>query len=93
VPSVPRRSGGSAGRSRASGSQSPTDAGSHYVQPRRHVPLSPAHEPMWGQLYVQRVGATWAAMVVADEEAPPEPGRLKGLAFFGATPEEAEQAA
>ena len=32
-------------------------------------------------------------MIVGDDVAPPEPGTLKGLAFFGDTPEEAEQAA
>jgi len=32
-------------------------------------------------------------MLVSDEAPPPEPGSLTGLAFFGETPEEAEQAA
>ena len=35
----------------------------------------------------------WAAMLVANTEALPEPGTLKGLTFFGATSEEAEQEA
>jgi len=32
-------------------------------------------------------------MIVADDAPPPEPGTVKGLAFFGATPEEAEHVA
>jgi hypothetical protein len=32
-------------------------------------------------------------MLLADEEPPPEPGELKGLAFFGETPQEAEKQA
>lgn len=41
--------------------------------------------------YVQQVGITWAAMIVADGHLPPEPGTLKGLGFFGATRKEAER--
>jgi len=55
--------------------------------------LSPDNEPLWVQLYVHQIGDRWAAMLVADEESPPEPDTLKGLAFFGATPEVAEHAA
>ena len=60
---------------------------------RRLLTLSPDHEPLWVRLYVHQIGEKWAAMLLAGEEPPPEPGALKGLAFFGATPEEAEQAA
>ncbi len=31
-------------------------------------------------------------MIVADEAVPPGPGEVKGMAFFGATAEEAVQA-
>ena len=55
--------------------------------------LSPDHEPMWVRLYVHQIGDKWGAMIVADDAPPPEPGSLTGQAFFGETPEEAEQAA
>jgi hypothetical protein len=32
-------------------------------------------------------------MIVADEAMPPEPGSLKGPAYFGETPQEAEEKA
>jgi hypothetical protein len=32
-------------------------------------------------------------MLLAEEEPPPEPGAVEGLAFFGVTPEKAEQQA
>jgi len=60
---------------------------------RRLLTLSPDNEPLWVRLYVHQIGEKWAAMIVDDGAAPPEPGTLKGLAFFGATPDEAEQAA
>ena len=60
---------------------------------RRLLTLSPDHEPLWVSLYVQQIGERWAAMLVADDAPPPEPGSLTGQAFFGDTPEEAEQAA
>ena len=60
---------------------------------RRHLTLRPDHEPLWVQLYVHQIGDRWAAMLVADDAPPPEPGSLRGQAFFGDTPEEAEQAA
>ena len=47
----------------------------------------------WVRLYIHRVGDRWATMLLADEEPPQAPGAMKGLAFFGATPQEAEQAA
>jgi hypothetical protein len=45
------------------------------------------------RLYVQDMGLTWAAMIVADVEPPPKPGELKGLCFFADTAEEAERLA
>ncbi len=59
----------------------------------RLLTVSPDHDPLWVRLYVHQVGDRWAAVLLADEEPPPEPGAVKGLAFFGATSEEAEQAA
>jgi hypothetical protein len=58
---------------------------------RRLLTLSPGHEPLWVRLYVQKIESVWAAMLVGDDELPPEPGELKGLAFFGATAEVAQQ--
>jgi len=60
---------------------------------RRLLTGGPDHEPLWVRLYVEQIGERWAAMLLADEEPPPEPGTLKGLVFFGATAEEAERAA
>ena len=60
---------------------------------RRLLTLGPDHEPLWVRLYVHQIEDRWVAMLVADNEAPPEPGALKGLAFFGATREEAEREA
>jgi hypothetical protein len=45
------------------------------------------------RLYVHQVVDYWAAMLLGDEVAPPEPDTVTGLAFFGPTPEEAERAA
>ena len=63
------------------------------MQPCRFLPLGPDHEPLWVRLYVHQISEKWAAMIVADDAPPPEPGSLTGQAYFGATPEEAEQAA
>ena len=60
---------------------------------RRLLTVSPEHEPLWVRLYVHQIGDKWAAMIVADDAPPPEPGSLTGQAFFGDTPEEAELAA
>jgi len=60
---------------------------------RRLLTVSPDHEPLWVRLYIHQVGDRWAAMLLADDAPPPEPGSLTGLAFFGETPEDAEQAA
>ena len=60
---------------------------------RRLLTVGPETEPLWVRLYVHQIGERWAAMLVADDAPPPEPGTLTGLAFFGETPEEAEHAA
>ena len=63
------------------------------MQYRRLLTLSPDHEPLWVRLYIHQIGDKWAAMIVADDAPSPEPGPLTGQAFFGDTPEEAEQMA
>ncbi len=55
--------------------------------------VGPENEPLWLRLYVQQIEDRWAAMLVADGEPAPAPGTLKGIALFGATPEEAEREA
>ncbi len=56
--------------------------------------LGPANEPLWVRLYVHEIEGVCAAMIVANGDHPPESGQLTGLAFFGATSEEAaDQAA
>jgi len=59
----------------------------------RLLTLGPSEEPLWAKVYVRQIGEKWAAMIVADNETPPLPEQLKGLALFGDTPEEAEQQA
>ena len=63
------------------------------MRSRRLLTLGPDNEPVWVWLCVHQIGETWAAMIVADETLPPGPGELKGTAFFGETPEEAERQA
>jgi hypothetical protein len=60
---------------------------------RRLLTRGPSDEPMWVQLHITHMGHAWCAMILADDEQPPKPEHLKGLAFFGTTPEEAEGAA
>ena len=60
---------------------------------RRLFTVSPDNEPLWLRLYVQPYGDHWAAMLVADDVPPPDPGTVTGLTFFGATAEEAEHEA
>ena len=60
---------------------------------RRILTHHPAGKLFWLRSYVQRVGTLWAAMIVPDGASPPEPGSLKGLAFFGDTAAEAERLA
>jgi hypothetical protein len=50
---------------------------------RRLLTISPDHEPHWICLYVHQIGNKWAAMIIADDAPPPEPGTVKRLAFFG----------
>jgi len=63
------------------------------VRSRRLLTLGPDNEPLWVCLYVQEIEDRWAAMLVGEEELPPVPGQLKGLAFFGVTRDEAEREA
>ena len=63
------------------------------ISVRNRLQFAPDNEPLWIRLYVYQIGDKWAAMLVADDAPPPEPGSLTGQAFFGETPEEAEQAA
>jgi len=51
------------------------------------------NEPLWVCLYVRDLGGTWAAILVAGGKRPPEPGTMKGVAFFADTAEEAERLA
>ena len=60
---------------------------------RQMLMLGPDNKPLWVRLYLQKVDGVWAAMIVRADELPPEPGGLKGLAFFGETSEEAERKA
>lgn len=60
---------------------------------RRLLTVGPETEPLWIRLYVHQIGGRWAAMLLRDEEPRPEQGAVKGQAFFGPTPEEAEGAA
>ena len=60
---------------------------------RRLLTLGPDNEPLWVRLYVQPYETHWTAMIVGDEAAPPEPGTVTGLTFFGVTPEDAEREA
>ncbi len=60
---------------------------------RRLLTLGRDNEPLWVRLYVHPIGDTGAAMIAADEAVPPEPGSLKGTAFFAGTPQEAEEQA
>ncbi len=60
---------------------------------RRLLTVGPDNEPLWVRLYVHEIGDAWAAMIVGDDAPAPRPGELKGIAFFGATAEEAERAA
>jgi len=60
---------------------------------RRLLTLGPSEEPLWVRLYVRPCSERWAALIVADEDAPPQPDQLKGIVLFGNTADEAEQAA
>jgi hypothetical protein len=60
---------------------------------RRILTLSPDSEQLWVRLYVREIEGLWAAMIVGEDELPPAPSQLKGIAFFGATREGAEREA
>jgi hypothetical protein len=60
---------------------------------RRLLVQGPSGEPQWVRVYVRQVEDRWTAIICSEEEAPPLPGQLKGLAFFGDTAEQAEQQA
>jgi hypothetical protein len=62
-------------------------------KPMSLLTLGPDNEPMWVCLYVYPIGNQSAAMIVGNTVPPPMPGEVKGLGFFGATAEEAEQIA
>ena len=57
---------------------------------RRRLTVGPNNEPLWVRLYVQPYADHWAAMVVGDDVPPPDPGKVTGLTFLGATPDEVE---
>ncbi len=63
------------------------------MRSRRILTLGPNNEPLWLRVYVQPVGDSWAATIVGDDVLAPEPGELKGVAFFGETPEDAQRLA
>ncbi len=60
---------------------------------RRLLTLGPENEPRWVRLCLQEIKGRWPAMIVGDDVLPPEPGELKGLAFFGDTAAAAEREA
>ncbi len=60
---------------------------------RRVFGLDPECKPLPVLLCTAQIEGRWAAMIVAEGEQPPASGQLKGLAFFGMTPEEAERQA
>ncbi len=63
------------------------------MRSRRILTLGPDKETLRMRFYVQQIGDSWAAMIVGDDVLPPGPDELKGMAFFAATPEEAEREA
>ncbi len=57
---------------------------------RRLLVQGPSDEAQWVKVYVRQFEERWAAILCSDEEAPPQPDQLKGLAFFADTAEQAE---
>ena len=55
--------------------------------------LGPSDELLWVKVYVRQIGERWVAMILRDDDPPPGSEDLRGIAFFGDTPEEAEQEA
>ncbi len=58
---------------------------------RRLLTLNLDNEPAWIRLYVYPVGEHWAAAILGDIAPLPETDSLRGLSFFGETPEEVER--
>jgi hypothetical protein len=59
----------------------------------RLLTLGPSEEALWVKVYVRQLGERWVAMILRDDDPPPGREELRGIAFFGDTPEEAEQEA
>ncbi len=59
----------------------------------RPLKFTPDNEPHWVRLCVHQIEDGLATVLVADDAPLSERGTLKGLAFFGATPDEAERVA
>ena len=59
----------------------------------RLLTLGPSDEPLWVKVYVRQIGEKWVAMILRDDDPPPGFEELRGIAFFGDTPEEVEQEA
>jgi hypothetical protein len=53
----------------------------------------PDGEPRAMRLCVQGANDYWTAMMVGEDEVPPEPWSLQGLCFFDKSPEEVKTAA
>jgi len=60
------------------------------MRARRILTRDSAGTPVWVRIYVQPVGALWAAMIVPDGASPPAPGQLQGAAFLAESAEAAE---
>jgi hypothetical protein len=67
-----------------------TFAGGVVSESIRLLTLSLSDEPQWVGVSLRQFDDRWAAIICSDEEAPPQPDQLKGLAFFGDTAEQAE---
>lgn len=63
------------------------------MRTRRILTLGPSEEALWVRVHVRQIGERCVAMILADDVPPPEPGTLKGLAFFGETLEDVERLA
>ncbi len=63
------------------------------MRSRRLPAPSPEGKALWVPLDVQPIGDQWAAMIIADDAIQCKLGTVKGLAFFAAAQEEAEQTA
>ena len=57
---------------------------------RRLLTVSPDNEPLWVRLYVEPYADRWAAMLVGERGAHPDPGTRTGLTRCGATPDEVD---